>query len=202
LHGTLSQSERVFGKLPIAKNPKVGAITKSTGGVSMSSALEHLGPRPRVGQKPAGSPLFDAFDQPGVRADLATFFGPRADVYLNTYDKMRAAKDTKRWAVRTWNWPVFLGSFTWFFYRKMYGVGAILVLLPMASAYLLGTTGGIVSVFFAMGAKSWYVNAGLARIAKADAQGLTGAARADYLQRAGGVSLTAGLLARRHHIGH
>ena len=101
----------------------------------------------------------------------------------------------------------------------MYGAGAVLIFLPMIFGYLFGTAGSGGMIVFAMSAKSWYVRTALGRIAKADEMGLTGADRYDYLQRAGGVSLTGGLLAgfvyacllmllivaifaRRHHIGH
>ena len=164
----------------------------------MSSAFEHIGSTPRAGRAPGRppvrSPLFDDVNQKRVRAELATFFGPRADVYLDTYEKMRAAPPAKLFP-RTWSWPVFLGSFTWFFYRKMYGAGAVLIFLPMIFGYLFGTAGSGGMIVFAMSAKSWYVRTALGRIAKADEMGLTGADRYDYLQRAGGVSLTGGLLA-------
>ena len=48
---------------------------------------------------------------------------------------------------------------------------------------------------FAAFAKGWYVNSGLERITKADRLGLTGAERSDYLQKAGGVSVPAGIFA-------
>src|ERR1700731_1676437 len=44
-------------------------------------------------------------------------------------------------------------------------------------------------------AKGWYVNYGLERVFKADKLGMVGAERADYLRRAGGVSLPAGIFA-------
>jgi hypothetical protein len=96
---------------------------------------------------------------------------------------------------RTWCWPVFFGSFTWFFYRKMYAYGAMLIFLPLVFGYLFGSVGGSTSLLFAVWAKGWYVKYALERITKADKLGLTGTERTDYLQRAGGVSLTAGIFA-------
>jgi hypothetical protein len=139
--------------------------------------------------------LLDAGDQAGVRADLTTFFGPRADVYLNTYQKIWLGAGTGHTSPRTWSWPVFLGSFTWFFYRKIYAYGAIVIFIPVLFSYLFGTVGGSSFLIFATDAKVWYVKYALERIAKADKLGLTGAERTDYLQRAGGVSLTAGIFA-------
>src|ERR1700731_2119126 len=154
----------------------------------MTVFAENSQPKPRR-REVSYRYLLDAGDQAGVRADLTTFFGPRADVYLNTYQKIWLGAGTGRTSPRTWSWPVFLGSFTWFFYRKMYGAGAVLIFLPMIFGYLFGTAGSGGMIVFAMSAKSWYVRTALGRIAKADEMGLTGADRYDYLQRAGGVSL-------------
>lgn len=141
------------------------------------------------------SPQQDAADQWRVRADLKTFFGPGADTYLQVYDKMRAADPNRRLSVRTWSWPVFLGAFTWFFYRKLYTYGAMVIFLPVVISYLFGQIGGGMTVIFAMSAKNWYVNHALGRIAKADELALIGSERTEYLERAGGVSLTAGIFA-------
>jgi hypothetical protein len=108
---------------------------------------------------------------------------------------MRSATGTRRATPRAWSWPVFFGSFTWFFYRKMYLYGAMLIFLPIIFAYLFGSAGGSVPIIFAVWAKGWYVRAGLERIIKADRLGLTDAERSDYLQRAGGVSVPAGIFA-------
>ena len=124
-----------------------------------------------------------------VRADLATFFGPNAEPYLNVYERMRVAPN----GTRSWSWPVFFGSFTWFFYRKMYGIGAIIIFLPLLATYLFGSASSAMGIIFAMSAKTWYVKYALGRIAKADTLGLAGAERTEYLQRAGGVSCAAGI---------
>jgi hypothetical protein len=160
----------------------------------MSTVADNIQARPQR-KAPKYAALFDAYDQGQVRADLAAFFGPNADVYLATYEKMRAAQPNRRTSVRTWSWPVFLGSFTWFFYRKMHTYGAMVILLPLVLGYLFGGVGGGMFVIFAISAKNWYVVHALGRICKADELGLAGAERADYLQRAGGVSLPAGIFA-------
>ena len=159
------------------------------------SVAQDRAPQPRHTKRLPYSAIFDAPDQDRVHAELATFFGPHADVYLAVYEKMRAAEPAKRMVVRAWSWPVFLGSFTWFFYRKMYAYGAIVILLPLAVGYLFGSAGGGVWLILAIWAKAWYVNAALARITKADQLGLAGAERSDYLRRAGGVSMVAGIFA-------
>jgi hypothetical protein len=158
----------------------------------MSVIADNSGPRAR---KPSYLDLMDEVDQRRVRADLATFFGPRADVFLDTYEKMRSATGMRRRSPKTWSWPVFLGSFTWFFYRKMYAYGAMIIILPLVLGYLIGSAGSALPILFAVWAKGWYVNIALSRIAKADKLGLIGMERTDYLQQAGGVSLPAGIFA-------
>lgn len=135
--------------------------------------------------------FYENDDQDRIRADLATFFGPRSDLYLAFYEKMRIQDG---WA-SGWSWPVFFGSFIWFFYRKMYIWGASLILAPIVLALLFPSLSGGAFVYFAVAAKPIYVHAALKRIKKADELGLSGAERTDYLQRAGGVSRIAGLLA-------
>lgn len=151
-------------------------------------------PKPRA-KKAAYLELLDDVDQQRVRADLTTFFGPRAEVFLDSYEKMRSGTGARRTAPKSWSWPVFLGSFTWFFYRKMYAYGAMIIILPIILGYLFGSAGSALPILFAIWAKGWYVTYALNRIVKADRLGLTGAERSDYLQRAGGVSLPAGIFA-------
>jgi len=160
----------------------------------MTVFAENSQPKPRRRQV-SYQYLLSAGDQAGVRADLTTFFGPRADVYLDTYQKIWSGARTGHTSPRTWSWPVFLGSFTWFFYRKIYAYGAIVILIPVVFSYLFGIFGGSSFFIFATDAKVWYVKYALERIAKVDKLGLTGTERTDYLQRAGGVSLTAGIFA-------
>ena len=104
----------------------------------MSVIADSSAPR---GRKPSYLDLMDEVDQRRVRADLATFFGPRAEVFLDTYEKMRSATGMRRRSPKTWSWPVFLGSFTWFFYRKMYAYGAMIIILPIVLGYLIGSAG-------------------------------------------------------------
>ena len=154
----------------------------------MSSILDDAGARPRRGHKPSHRDLFDAPDQWRIRGDLKKFFGPNADTFMATYEKMRRGTGARRTSPRTWSWPVFLGSFTWFFYRKMYALGAMLIFLPLLFTYLFGSVGGATWILFAGSAKGWYVNLAVERVFKADQLGLAGAEQDDYLRRAGGVS--------------
>lgn len=139
--------------------------------------------------------LFDSPDQEQVIADLTTFFGPKAERFLALYEKMRQKPAKKRLSVSSWNWGVFLLSFVWFFYRKQYLFGAVVLLTPIVLGLLLGNIGSASAVVFAIYANTWYVQNGLKRIVKADSLGLTGSERADYLRRAGGTSKIGGGIA-------
>ncbi len=181
----------------------------------MSVAFGHSSP-PGVIKRLPYPPQLDLPNQDSIRADLAIFFGPNADRYLEVYAGMRFPGKGK------WNWAAFLLTFVWFFYRKMYAYGAVILFAPPLIAYLFGMTGGggwaAMWIMSARSSMRLYVDRALDRIAKADQLGLTGADRFDYLQRAGGVSLTAGVFAgviyallvglvaaavlARHHVGH
>jgi hypothetical protein len=94
----------------------------------------------------------------------------------------------------SWSWAVFFGGFVWFFYRKMYMWGAFLILVPVVLAVLYPSLSSYSFASFAVFSKHLYISTAIGRILKADELGLTGAERSDYLQRAGGVSLTAGII--------
>lgn len=143
----------------------------------------------------AGLALCDDPDQDRIVADLTTFFGPRADRFLPLYEKMRARPLKKRGGVMSWNWAALFFPFVWFFYRKQYLMGALVVLIPIVMGFVVGGAGAGATAVFAMMANGLYVTTALGRIAKADTLGLAGEARADYLRRAGGVSTVSGLIA-------
>jgi hypothetical protein len=126
----------------------------------------------------------------GGRADLATFFGPGSDRFLDVYDTLNAKPGSL-----SFNWPVFGLSFVWFFYRKMYLIGAVFVTLPIVMGYLLpfgAEMSGAVLAWFADRAYFWEAKR---HINEATDLGLTGEERSDYLRRKGGVSLPAAIVA-------
>jgi hypothetical protein len=138
--------------------------------------------------------LFRRAHQDQIQQDLGAFFGPRAEKYLAVYEKMRSRNMT--YAPFTANWTVFFTSFPWFFYRRMYLAGSLIIFLPLLAAYLFGSAGNIgIGVVLAVLANSQYVLSGMRRMLKADALGLAGEERQEYLRRAGGVSVVAGVLA-------
>jgi hypothetical protein len=140
----------------------------------------------------AAQAVYDDPDQDRVLADLTAFFGPRADRFIALYEKARARPAKQRGNVLSWNWAVFFLSFVWFFYRKQYLIGALVLVLPIVLGVVVGGAGGGSMAAFALLANGLYLNAALSRIAKADALGLAGEERAEYLRRAGGVSKASG----------
>jgi hypothetical protein len=127
-----------------------------------------------------------------IHADLANFFGPRAATYVAIYEDVGT-----EFGIR-WSWPVFFFGFAWFFYRKMYLVGATVLMVPIVLAFsssmaVAGVPVALVPV--ATLGNTIYAYAARRRIEKADKLGLVGDERKDYLQHAGGVSLAAGAVA-------
>jgi hypothetical protein len=141
------------------------------------------------------SALLDEADQDRIRADLAIFFGQGGEPYLRFYGRMLAHGRPRRTSLMSWSWPAFLGGFAWFFYRKMYAVGTLLLLLPVLVDALIGldASGAVVAV--SLFAKSLYVQRALRRIIDADDLDLADEERRAFLARAGGVSPLAGLVA-------
>ncbi|HLH95837.1 MAG TPA: GYF domain-containing protein [Xanthobacteraceae bacterium] len=134
-----------------------------------------------------------ASEQDDLTRDLREFFGPRAETYLAIHARMRSGTNA---FAGGWNWPVFFIGFPWFFYRKMYVIGAIVLIAPALAAYLIGFTGNAgISAVLATLANRIYISIAMRRLKKADTLALVGEERRDYLRRAGGVSVVAGTLA-------
>ena len=123
-------------------------------------------------------------------ADLEVFFGPRADTYVEIYDRVKEKK-------RALCWPAFFLSFVWFFYRKMYLQGAVWLVLPIVLVMIMGAGAGGTSmtIIYLLDGNREYVQYANSRLKNADRLGLTGDERVNYLRRAGGVSWAAGTLA-------
>ena len=153
----------------------------------------------QLNQRDAGTDASESVNQPAPPAndpalnDLTTFFGPRAEIFLAAHEKQKKGRGV--WRTNTWCWPAFFGGFVWFFYRKMYGIGAAMLVLPIIIGVLYPKAGGASFAYIGSQGKGFYVWTAQRRIKKADKLGLVGAEREEYLRRAGGVSLTAGILA-------
>jgi hypothetical protein len=130
--------------------------------------------------------LIDPTRQSHVAADLAAYFGPKSEFYLDYYARM--VREQKL-APMGWHWPAFFGVYLWFFYRRLYAVGFVFMAALMIGALLL-PTGSTIAIWFvaAIQAKAFYVQQGLRHILRADDMRLDGDARFWFLRSKGGVS--------------
>ncbi len=130
--------------------------------------------------------------------EVAAFIGPNADKFRAIWDKQRTLMLNKgRGIAWGFSWPVFFTSFVWFFYRKQWLIGAVLILLPIVVVLLMprvtGAMGGI-GIALAMMSHSLYLQDSMARIAKIRTAMPVGAERNALLASTGGVSrLAAGI---------
>lgn len=127
--------------------------------------------------------------------DVAAYVGPNADRFKTVWEKQRAFALEGRGKI-AWSlcWPAVFLSFAWFFYRKQWLTGAILIAVPVAIVAFLpvppGAFGGV-GIAVAMTAKSLYLQDAVPRIAKLKAAGSGDKAAL----AAGGVSWPAGIVA-------
>ncbi len=142
--------------------------------------------------------MIERRNQTVVEADLAAFFGPKSEVYLRHY--RRLVEKGKHWAI-SWHWPFLLtGGFGWAFYRRAWRLGAsilfiLVVILVLRNAGL--NVMGVDALVLAMTvhAKNLYVHHGFRWIQRAENLGLVGEARRSFLEKGGGTSRAAGVLA-------
>ena len=144
------------------------------------------------------------------RRDLRTFLGPNADVFLDIWDRMELVKEpgglrarlialriaSDRNNVFSWSWPVFLMPIPWLMYRKMYLWAALWILIPIFLGILdfelEGMTGA--QIMLAMYGKSFYLARAEKKVKKISDQAANEEERRGLLQKAGGVSLPAGIM--------
>jgi hypothetical protein len=131
-------------------------------------------------------------------ADIATYIGPNAEKFRTAWEKQRAVT-LKKGGGFSWSfcWPALFLSFVWFFYRKQWLAGAILIILPIILVALFPTISGAlggVAIALSMMAKSLYLQDILPKIAKITAATPVGAARQTALASAGGTSKLAGII--------
>ncbi len=125
--------------------------------------------------------------------DMATFIGPNADRFHRVYEKARKqAIEKGSGFAQGWSWPALLFGFAWFFYRKLWAIGAVLLVLPIAIGYFFQSNGASIGVGVAMAmlAKTIYLQHAVSRIAKARA---AGGGEAE-IAAAGGASLLGGVI--------
>jgi hypothetical protein len=132
-------------------------------------------------------------------AELARFIGPNAHRFEPTWATMNERiTEGRSHLVRSWSWPAFLAPFPWFFYRKQWGIGATILILPIMLGFLLpgapasATTGAF--LFLAMQAKALYLDASVRQIAKIKEASMSAYAADAALERRGGVSTLAAII--------
>ncbi len=141
-------------------------------------------------------------DQDSRRAELRDFFGPNADVFLRTYDRMRTAALAPKGSGSFWT-NLRVGGFepaaffcgpVWFFYRKMWawawGITAFEVIFGVIASLLHLRGGFAAGAILSVMAHRAYVDQAMASIAKL--RGPSGALDPQAVRMAGGVSKTAG----------
>ncbi|HEX8527119.1 DUF2628 domain-containing protein [Allosphingosinicella sp.] len=123
--------------------------------------------------------------------ELAAFIGPNAERFEHSWmETRRKIVDGKGGIAASFCWPALLFSFAWFFYRKMWILGGILLAAPAALALLDVNPGASLGGALAMAlfGKSIYVQHAVGRIA--DIRERRGGDR--ELALAGGVSTLGG----------
>jgi len=130
--------------------------------------------------------------------EVAAYIGPNAAKFRPTWEKQRNFAFAKSGGKIAWSfcWPAFLLSFAWFFYRKQWLIGAILIIVPIVLSYFTSAGGSVgVGLVLACMAKSAYLQDAMAKIAKVREKLAPGDSLMTALAAAGGVSRPAGIIA-------
>ena len=131
-------------------------------------------------------------------ADFGVFVGPNVNGFLPAYERQRAAltrppgqKVKFQWASNGFNAGAFFGGPVWFFYRKMWAWAWGITVAEVLIGLIPGTSriGMPIGIALAVGGNQLYVSHAINKIAKMRAEGR---GSVEELQRAGGVSKTAG----------
>ncbi|HEX7854008.1 MAG TPA: DUF2628 domain-containing protein [Sphingobium sp.] len=126
--------------------------------------------------------------------DMETFIGPHAGHFEKTWIKLRQGVAIKGYAnAFGFCWPALLFGFAWFFARKQWAVGALIVILPILFAILFqGLPGGAmtgISIAMASFAKSLYLQTSVPKVARIIEDSVSGSERDARLRAAGGISV-------------
>lgn len=125
-----------------------------------------------------------AFGEDALRLYLGRNPGP----YVAFWERAHTSSHPFVWS---WNWWGLLFPLPWLFYRKLWAVGAAVVLLPVLLDALIGfgsKAGFVLAALVAAGGKPLVVERAERKIRTIDALGLLSQESIDRLRRAGGVS--------------
>jgi hypothetical protein len=126
---------------------------------------------------------------------LLVYVGRNPEPYAATYRRMvRAGKAS----MLSWSWSAFFFTFAWFFYRRMWLIGLVIMGLP-GFLTQFGTemaTGALIATPFvsALMGKGLYLNRAFRRIYRIDRSPRTEAEKRVAIMDAGGVSYVSGVL--------
>jgi hypothetical protein len=125
--------------------------------------------------------------------DIALFVGPNAKRFQRAWQATRAKFEGGRGGIAFgFCLPALLFGFAWFLYRRMWTMGAMLLVLPVALSYFFASAGGSIGLSIAMSlfGKSLYMQHAVARIGALRERG----AGDEEIAAAGGTSLVGGLV--------
>lgn len=128
--------------------------------------------------------------------ELAAFIGPNAHRFQKTWENYSALLNGEKRALFSWCWPGFLFGFAWFFYRKQWLAGGVLLVIPIILAMLSSSTAGMSGMAVAMGVvgKTIYLMTANQRIHKLREQRLSPTDYQRALKKEGGVSVLGGII--------
>jgi hypothetical protein len=117
------------------------------------------------------------------------FAGPNADKFIKSY----RAQVTKEYAFSL-NWPVFFVPLPWLFYRKMFLIGILILMVPIILVTVFPALSGVSTAGMvgglAVSANSIYVWAAIRKIEKIKIQNLVPIERDARIRTIGGTSKT------------
>lgn len=123
--------------------------------------------------------------------DVAAYIGPTAERYRRSWETMRdKVASGGAPSVLGFHWTALFFGFAWYFSRKMWAIGLLLLIVPLALGTVIDSTGAFIGITIAGAiiARSLYLQQATSRIAEVKAAG-GGSAE---IAAAGGIS-TVGL---------
>lgn len=121
---------------------------------------------------------------------LLLYVGQNPLPFARTFQRMRTLHQT---FILSWSLPAFLFGFAWFFYRRMWLMGLVFLLVPGFMVQYAPQTAPVVLLVppFIAGflGKGFYLNAAFRQIHRIDLMAQSDEAKAGLIRSAGGVSV-------------
>ena len=131
---------------------------------------------------------------PVGEADLRLCLGSNATPYVHYWERARASSSPLVWS---WNWWGLLFPVPWLFYRKLWAIGAALILLPMLLDAVLGSgskAGMALAALIGACGMPLVVERAERKVRAVEVLGLVSQQSIERLRRSGGVSLPGAVL--------